>query len=350
MNCKSDKLKNFQKYLKAQKTAAFVVTDLESVNFLSDFEFLYEGDASLLITPNKAFCFAKQMYLGDLARHTPYLTLIENNTIINIVGKLKDLKIKQAFFDPTKMDYINGNLLHSAGVKEKPAFLLNAREIKTPDEIKKISKACKISSAAYDIFRKKIKTGMTEIQAAKMLEDIMASLGGVGLAFDTIMAFGENGANPHHRNTNRKLKAEEPVLLDYGCKVGGYCSDITRTFWHGKKPTAEFTKVFNMVKTAHDLAIKAARIGISGGALDAVCRDYLEEQTGRTDLFIHSTGHGLGWFIHEMPRIAKGEKGKLQADMTFTIEPGLYYQGRLGIRYENSVHLTKNSLKILTKK
>jgi Xaa-Pro aminopeptidase len=190
---------------------------------------------------------------------------------------------------------------------------------------------------------------MTEREAAAMLEDIMASLGGQGLAFGTIAAFGPDGANPHHVNGERKLKKEDAVLIDYGCKFEGYCSDITRTFWHGVKPAAEFKKIFDIVKSAHDMALKAVKPGMSGGELDALCRDYIEKASGLSKHFIHSLGHGLGYEIHEAPRVAPNSKDTLAEGSVFTIEPGLYFEGKLGIRYENTVMLTKQGAKILTK-
>jgi Xaa-Pro aminopeptidase len=349
MKYSAEKLKNFQNCLKKNKISAFAVSDLNSLRYLSDFPFKSEGDAFMLVTPSKAYCFTKPMYLIDMEGKVPYLTLIDSLDPADVVKKAVEIKSKNSAFDPALVMYIPGAVFKKAGFKEMPGALLKMRETKTAGEIKNIKKACQISAKAYDIFRRKLKTGMSEIEAASMLERIMSDLGGEGLAFTTIMAFGENGANPHHCNSERKLKKEDAVLMDYGCKIGGYCSDITRTFWHGKKPSAEFTKVFNIVKKAHDLGVKTAKAGMKAKDLDAVCRNYMDKQGGFAKYFIHSTGHGLGLYIHESPRVSVVSEDILQVDNVFTIEPGLYFKGKVGVRYESTVHLTKSGAKILTK-
>ncbi|MDR0645425.1 MAG: aminopeptidase P family protein [Elusimicrobiota bacterium] len=349
MKNSDEKIKNFQKYLKLQKIQAFAVMDYDSLNYLSDFHFSTQKDALLLITQTKAFCFTKELYAINLRKAAPYLTLIISLNPADIVKKVKELKIKNAAFDPELISYIPGNMFKKAGFIEMTGEISKLREVKLPSEISKIQKACQISAKAYEIFRKKLKAGITEIEAAKMLEEIMFSLGGQGLAFETIMAFGSDGANPHHVNSKRKLKNNEPVLMDYGCKYGDYCSDITRAFWYGGKPSKEFTKIYDIVKSAHDITLKSAKIAMSGNELDAVCRNYIEEKSGLSKHFIHSTGHSLGIAIHEAPFVRINSADILRENSVFTIEPGLYFEGKLGVRYENTVLLTKTGAKILTK-
>jgi Xaa-Pro aminopeptidase len=240
-------------------------------------------------------------------------------------------------------------MLRKAGFKEIPGVIAKLRAKKLPSEIMKIERACHISAKAYEIFRRRLKAGITEIEAVKMIEDIMTSLGGQGFSFETVMAFGADGANPHHVNSNRRLKNNEPVLMDYGCRYGDYCSDITRTFWFGQKPSKEFARIYDIVKSAYDITFKTAKPGMSGGELDAVCRNYIEKSSGLAKHFIHSTGHGLGIAIHEVPFLRMKSEDRLEEGSVFTIEPGLYFEGKLGIRYENTVLLTKNGAKILTK-
>ncbi|MDR1123828.1 MAG: aminopeptidase P family protein [Elusimicrobiota bacterium] len=346
MKSSGEKLKKFQEILKKRGIGAFVVMDLASAVYLSDYRFKAQGDAYLLITPSRAFCFTKELYAITLRRAAPFLECINSLNPSDIVAKVKELKIKSAAFDPGLIEYLPGNMFKAAGFKELSGLISAAREVKLPDETAKIRKACHISAKAYEIFRKKLKTGMTEIAAARMLEDIMYSLGATGIAFETIMAFGPDGANPHHESGERKLKAEDAVLMDYGCSYHGYCSDITRTFWHGKKPSAEFKRIFKIVKAAHDLGIKSARAAMTGGALDAVCRGYMGSLAKH---FIHSTGHGLGVQIHEPPWIRANSLSNLGCGSIFTIEPGIYFEGKLGIRWENTVLLTKRGAEILTK-
>lgn len=349
MKPNAEKLKSFQKTLKKQGIGAFAVLDIASVNYLSDFKFWYQNEAFLLITPSQAYCFTKELYAITLRAAAPFLKPVNSINPADIAAKAKELKIKNPAFDPALIEYIPGNLLKAAGFREIQGLVAGARSIKTAGEILRIKKACQISAAAYEIFRKKLRTGMTEIAAAQMLEDIMKDLGATGIAFDTVMAFGPNGSNPHHKNSDRKLKAEDAVLVDFGCTYHNYCSDITRTFWHGKKPAAEFTRIYNVVKAAHDAGVKAARIGMTCNNLDAVCRCYIEDASGLAEHFIHTTGHCLGIQIHEKPYIAKQSADILREGMVFTIEPGIYFEGKLGVRYESTVLLTKKGAEILTK-
>ncbi|MDR0734369.1 MAG: aminopeptidase P family protein [Elusimicrobiota bacterium] len=348
MKSSDEKLRNFQKILKKQGIGAFAVMDIASVNYLADYKFMGQSDAFLLVTPSQAWCFTKELYAITLRRAAPFFKCVNSLNPADIAAKVKEFKIKSAAFDPGLIDYISGNMFKAAGFKELPGIVAAAREIKLPSEIAKIRKACRISAKAYEIFRRKLKTGLTETAAARMLEDIMYSLGATGLAFPTVMAFGPNGANPHHANGERKLKAEDAVLMDYGCTYQGYCSDITRSFWHGKKPAKEFTKIYDIVKAAHDEVIKKAKPGMSGEELDAVARNYMEKAGGFAKYFIHTTGHGLGIEIHEAPRVGMKSKQILKTGMVFTDEPGLYFEGKLGVRYENTVLLTKRGAKILT--
>ena len=349
MKPSNEKLKNFQKILKKQGIGAFAVLDLASVSYLADFKFVSQGDAYILATPSQAFCFTKEMYAITLRTATPFLKMVDSLNPADIAAKVKELKIKNAAFAPELIEYIPGSLFKAAGFKEITGLIASTREVKLPGEIEKIKKACHISAKAYEIFRRRLKTGITEIEAAKMLEDIMMSLGATGLAFGSIMAFGPNGSNPHHVNSSRKLKPEDAVLMDYGASYYGYCSDITRSFWHGKKPSAEFERIFKIIKAAHDKTLKAAKPGMTGVQLDAVCRGYIEKSSGLSRHFIHSTGHGLGLYFHELPWINKNSQNILREGNVFTIEPGLYFEGKLGLRYESTVLLTKSGAKILTK-
>ena len=349
MSCSAEKIKKLQTWLKQNRFDGCTVTDLDGVNFFSDFCFAGQGDAYLLITLKKAYCFTKQMYAVDLKKKTPYLTLIDSLAFEDIVKKAQSLKLKNCIFDTTATGYIAGTLFYKNGFKENAGFIGKLKEIKTETELARIKKACKISFKAYEIFRKKLKAGMTELEAAALLENIMQNLGGEGLAFNTIMAFGENSANPHHVNSVRKLKQNEVVLLDYGCRFNGYCSDITRTFWFGKKPSEEFTKTYALVKAAHDLALKLARPSAPASLPHSAVCDFFEDKGKLKKYFIHGLGHSLGTAIHEPPFMNLKTQEVLKAGNIVTIEPGLYFEGKFGIRYEDTVLIAEDKNKILTK-
>ena len=343
----NEKLKQFQKLLKKENIQAFCVLDNDSIRYLTDFFFYSSGDAYLLITQTKAYCFTKKMYAGDLNRKAHYLNLVDSLDIEDVCKKAS--KFKNKAFDSTLAPYIQGTTLAESGFKTLPNFLEQAQDVKTQSELKLIAKACHISASAFKIFQKQLKAGMTEKQGAALLENIMQKLGGQGLAFDTILAFGENTANPHHHNSDRKLKQNEPVLVDFGCRYKGYCSDITRSWWYGKKVSKEWQKLFDLMKDTHDYCATLAKDNIKATTLDNAARDFMDKVGSYSKAFIHSLGHGLGLKIHQKPYLSPKSQDLLKNNSVFTIEPGVYYDGKFGIRYEDTFVLTPKGAKILTK-
>lgn len=343
----NEKLTQFKKLLKKENLQAFCVLESDSIRYLTDFFFHSQNDAYFLITQNKTYCFTKKMYFADLKRKTPYLTLVDSLDIKDVCQKAA--KFKNKAFDSTLAPYLEGTALALSGFKTMPGFLEKAQEVKTETELKLISKACHISAKAFEIFKKELKTGMTEKQGAALLESIMQKLGGQGLAFDTILAFGANTANPHHTNSERKLKQNEPVLVDFGCKYQGYCSDITRSWWHGPKVSKEWQKLFDLLKDTHDYCATLAKDKVRATTLDNAARDFMDKAGSYSSAFIHSLGHGLGLKIHQKPYLSPKSADLLRNNSVFTIEPGLYYDGKFGIRYEDTFVLTPKGAKILTK-
>ena len=346
----TETLKKFQKYIAQNKLGGAVVTDIFTVNYLTSFPFVSEGDAFLVITPKKAICYTKEMYLIDIKSKCSFLNFVNSLDINELVQNLG----KQAnnfVFDPYAINYINGTALKKAGVKEMPKLTSVIREVKTKEEIKNIKRACQISAQSFELFKKQLKAGMTEIEAAKLLENIIAKNGGQGLAFDTIMAFGKNTANPHHANSNLKLKKEMPVLVDFGCRYKGYCSDMTRTFWFGKNPSQEFKNYFEAVFEAYTVANKALKAGKGAKEMDSIARNYFEDNFDAAKYFIHSLGHNLGLEIHERPILSQKSEDTIKENAITTIEPGLYFKNKFGIRYEDTFLITKTgSINLTTMK
>ncbi|MFR1554990.1 MAG: M24 family metallopeptidase, partial [Coriobacteriales bacterium] len=184
-----------------------------------------------------------------------------------------------------------------------------------------------------------IKEGMTEAEVAALLEYNMRTLGAYSTSFDTIVAFGPHAAVPHHETGNTRLKFGDEILIDFGCKVDGYCSDITRTVLFGDdKKHGEFKKAYEAVLAAHNLVKEKLTAGMTGGEADAIARDCLEEK-GYGKYFTHSLGHGIGLNIHEFPSVRKGGTDVLKNGMVFSDEPGVYLAGEYGVRIEDTVTL-----------
>lgn len=218
-------------------------------------------------------------------------------------------------------------------------------QVKNEWELSRIQKACEIAEDAFLELLPEIKEGMTESEVAALLEYKMRKKGAQGVSFDTIVAFGAHAAVPHHETGDTKLGFGDEILIDFGCKVDGYCSDITRTFLFGDDGKhEEFKKAYAHVLKAHELAKEKIVAGMTGKQADAIAREYLKEN-GYGELFTHSLGHGIGLRIHEMPSVSpKGEK-ELCDGMVFSDEPGVYVAGEYGIRIEDTVTLENGKVK-----
>lgn len=229
-------------------------------------------------------------------------------------------------------------------VDSMPAFR-ECMSVKNGSELAAIARACDIAEEGFLKLLSEIREGMTETEVAALLEYNMRMLGAYSVSFDTIVAFGAHAAVPHHETGDAKLKFGDEILIDFGCKVDGYCSDITRTFLFGDDGKhGEFKKAYAAVLTAHELVKEKLTAGMTGGDGDAIARDYLTAQ-GYGNYFTHSLGHGIGLNIHEFPFVRRGGKDILKNGMVFSDEPGVYLAGEYGIRIEDTITLSDGKVK-----
>ena len=219
------------------------------------------------------------------------------------------------------------------------------RAIKTEREISLIKTAQSVTETAFNEILPFIKEGVTEIEIAARLEYIMLK-NGCELAFDSIVAFGENGRKPHAHRSERKLRRGEFVTMDFGAKYKGYCSDMTRTVALGAVDERK-ARAYNAVLEANKLAEKAIKIGEKCCDIDAVARNYLAKFS-LDKFFSHSLGHSVGVDIHEMPAFSPRCDEVLKEGMIITVEPGVYLEGDFGLRIEDMALVTKNGAEILT--
>ncbi len=214
-----------------------------------------------------------------------------------------------------------------------------AMEIKSEEELNRIRKACEIAEDALLRLMPQLKEGMTERQTAALLEYEMRSLGAEGVSFETIVAFGKNGSVPHHETGETKLRFGDIVLIDFGCKVEGYCSDCTRTFLFGDDGEHEaFKRAYAEVLRAHELVKEKVVAGMTGREADEIARASLR-RAGLDKYFTHSLGHGIGLQIHEFPVLSPKGEEILADGMVFSDEPGVYLAGQYGIRIEDSCYM-----------
>lgn len=231
-------------------------------------------------------------------------------------------------------------------------FVSDQMIIKEPEEIVLIKKACKISKEVFNEVRKQIKQGITELEISELIQEAFKKNGVGELAFPSIVAFGANSAMPHHQPSNKKLKNNDVILIDMGAKYKNYCADMTRTFWFGDKPSEQFKNIEKIVLDAYNKSLQITKEHSSKKTLsrdiDNAARTHIINQ-GFGDNFIHTTGHGLGLDIHEYPSLNWSNTAKIYNNMTITIEPGIYLEGKFGYRYENTILTTKKGAQELTK-
>jgi len=215
------------------------------------------------------------------------------------------------------------------------AVMAPLRALKDDAEIAAMKRAGEITDGAYAAVTAKPISGVTEIELARRLEAAMLASGADGIAFETLVASGLNSALPHHRAGMRRIESGDVVILDYGCRVDGYCSDMTRTVVCGS-PTPELERVYAAVRNAHLAARDRAGIGVRAEEVDDAAREVLTE-AGYGARFVHRTGHGIGLDVHEPPYIVRGNEQRLEKGMAFSIEPGAYFTERFGVRIEDVV-------------
>ena len=220
------------------------------------------------------------------------------------------------------------------------------RLTKDEAELAAMDRAVAVAEKAMGELIPQIKTGMTEKQVAALLSRLLLEEGADAIAFSPIVAAGPNSASPHAAATDRRLQAGDLLVIDWGCIVDGYPSDITRTFAVGEID-AELQRVYDVVRLANEQGRLAARPGASGQEVDRAAREVIEE-SGYGEYFIHRTGHGLGLEIHEPPYIMPGNREPLAAGNVFTVEPGVYLPERGGVRIEDNVVVTADGHRSLT--
>ena len=328
---------NGRKILQLLDAEALYVTCEYQMRYVTGFAaengaVLVDKDGVTLYTDSRYIEAAEKLFEGTEVT----ATLWNGKTTKDLLSKYD--KVAISFSETSHAAYLKLQEIGVELVNADEAFK-TAMMVKNEWELSCIQKACEIAEDAFNALLPEIKEGMTETEVAALLEYKMRMLGAQGLSFDTIVAFGAHGAVPHHETGTAKLCYGDPILIDFGCKVNGYCSDITRTFLFGDDGKhEEFKKAYAHVLAAHELAKEKIQSGMTGKEADAIARDYLKEN-GYGELFTHSLGHGIGLNVHEFPGISPRGESALEDGMVFSDEPGVYKAGEYGIRIEDTVTL-----------
>jgi Xaa-Pro dipeptidase len=224
--------------------------------------------------------------------------------------------------------------------------LSQLRMRKDKDEIDQMRRAAVLTERALTSTMRQVRAGMTEKQVASLLTIELLRAGGEAMAFPPTVLAGENAATPHATSGERAISRGETIVVDCGVSVGGYLSDLTRTFVIGGLEP-DISWIYEVVLMANAAAQAAVKPGVPAGVIDQTARAVIEE-AGYGEHFTHLTGHGLGLEVHEPPYIVAGNREPLEPGMTFTIEPGIYLPGRAGVRIEDDIVVTETGAETLT--
>lgn len=220
------------------------------------------------------------------------------------------------------------------------------RLIKSQEEIAKLKKAGEITDRALEALLSFIRPGRKEKEIRRKLLELMDDLGATSASFPPIVARGEHASMPHYTGGDGVIRERDTLLIDFGCRFEGYCSDMTRTLFIGE-PDPEIRKLYEIVRRAQEEGEKHVRPGVTAESVDEVARKVIVK-AGYGEYFNNRVGHGIGIAIHEAPYIMRGNRTPLQKGMTFSVEPGIYIPGKVGIRIENCVFVTDEGCQSFT--
>jgi len=242
--------------------------------------------------------------------------------------------------EATKAKQVDLELIPTTGIVEQ------LRSIKEPEELALIKKAAELTDAVFEQAKSLIRPGIMEKEAAWEIEKSFRQEGSEVIPFEIIVASGSNSALPHARPTEKIISSYEPVLIDMGARINGYCSDFSRTIFLGK-PNKTFRDIYDVVLRAQTTAIEKIKSNMAASQADHFARSVIE-QAGYGDCFGHGLGHGVGLAVHESPTINPNSSDSLIDGMVFTIEPGIYLAGQGGVRIEDLVFLENGKIKMLS--
>lgn len=332
----------------AQGADAMLVTRLPNVRYLTGFS---GSNAQVVLTPSESVFFTDGRYTEQSRHEVPDL---ERITYLGTFGEplaeaCSRLGIARLGFEAHGVTvgemeelrrHVDGVELVGVG-----KVVEELRWVKEDEEIQMLREAQACTDRAFEDILDTLAVGMTERQVALELEHAMRRAGADAPAFEPIVAFGEQAAEPHHRPSHRVLDEGDVIKLDFGALYGGYHADMTRTIAFGE-PVPELRKIHDVVREAQQAGIDAVRAGVTGGEVDGAARRVVED-AGYGPHFTHGLGHGVGLEIHEGPSFAREGRDVIPAGAVVTVEPGVYVSGLGGVRIEDMVEVLEDGCRVV---
>jgi len=350
----TNRLYKLRKSLTEKELDGIFISQPQNRYYLSGFD----GSAGYLLITQKDKVLATDFrYVEQVKVQSPDYRVfqITSNLADWFPQLVTELKLKKLGFEAEDTSYTMYRLLSDSLKKAESRLQLvpvdglveSLRAIKESEEIELITRAVEITDRAFEYIESIIRAGMTEKEVAWELEKFQRERGSQALPFDIIVASGPNSALPHAKPTGRKINEGEPIVIDMGARVEGYCSDFSRTLCLGE-PDNTFKMVYDTVLGAQLTAIALIKEGMTGKEADSFARTVIEE-AGYAEAFGHSLGHGVGLAEHEQPRLAPTSTEPLTSGMVFSIEPGIYLPGWGGVRIEDLAVMENGEIRILSK-
>lgn len=334
---------------------ALLVTDLLNIRYLTGFT---GSNAALLVdaadeadAENRTVICTDGRYLAQVADQVPDLPAVIDRASAGALVRRLGERLRVGFESHVvTVDTLAGwrSAAPEATWSRCPGLVERLREVKDEHEVGLLRRACSAADRALAVLieRGGLRPGRTERQVGRELEFLMLEHGADGVSFETIVAAGPNSAIPHHRPTDAVLAAGDFVKLDFGAAVAGYHSDMTRTYVLGSAEQWQ-RDVYDLVWRSQAAGRAALAPGVPVADVDAAARSVIED-AGYGELFLHGLGHGVGLQIHEAPGIGKGGNGTLLAGAAVTVEPGVYFSGRGGVRIEDTLVVREQEPELLT--
>jgi Xaa-Pro aminopeptidase len=330
--------------LRAGLEEPLLVTNGVNVRYLTGFA---SSNAAMLVEPDRVQLFSDFRYAAA-GRAVEGVEFVETKR--SLLADLAERLSGRVGFEADDVAYAGYETLAAGGLELVPrrGLVERLRAVKDEAELGALRRAAALTSEAYERLAGERFTGRTERELAWRMEVIFHELGADGLAFPVIVAGGANGARPHAEPGERTIERGTTVVVDAGCRVGGYNADCTRTFATGPLPDA-LKDAYGVCLVAQKAGLEAVRAGAGARAVDAVAREKIEE-AGLGEAFGHGLGHGVGLLVHEAPRLSplSPEDETLEAGNVVTVEPGIYLEGLGGIRIEDLVVVGEDGPEVLT--
>jgi Xaa-Pro aminopeptidase len=335
--------------LKRLRMEAFLVSNPSNIFYLSGFS---GHDSLLLITRSGVYIITDFRYEEEAqACANGFIVISDKAGLYEKAARIiKKDGIRGIGFEAHHMTVRDKGLLSST-IKAKLAatsgIIEKLRMIKEEQEIEKIKESAGIIKRVFKQISKDVKPGTSEKGIASRVDFLAGNLGSDKPSFNTIVLSGKRTSMPHGRPSGRSIMKGDTVMIDSGAQLNGYSSDLTRMLFMGR--ISKYINIlYSIVKTAQQEAIAKIKPGIKASEIDRAARSYIYDK-GFGKYFGHSTGHGIGIDVHEFPSISSKNHTKLKAGMVFSVEPGIYIPGKIGVRMEDMVVVTKNGCEVITR-